>query len=181
LTVAIKECAMRATAPWLALFLLGAGLPTASIAGREDSSRILVTLELSRTSYAADEPIICAVEIRNVGDQEVTLLNRFLFPNYYVRFDITDEEGRRVEYRGPIHEISPKAPWFVTLTPSNWIGQEIQIYSPTGPSKDQQGQYLLDRPGSYSITAVYTGCQTCREGAFGLPEENSNTVEFQIR
>ena len=146
-----------------------------------ENAQLEVRLTMSKAVFTSNEPVECEIEIENVGLSNVRILNKFRFPNYYIRFKILDERGHIVTFRGKLWEAAPQESWFVTLEPASWIGVRMQLYNPNHRIAGQGGQYNLSESGLYSIEAVYTGCEECGLDRFGLTAVASNCAKFEIR
>mgnify|MGYP005845809943 CR=1 FL=1 len=132
-----------------------------------------LTLQVSVTKGTFDlkEPIDVKITLLNQTGQPLRVLKLFLLEDYPVRFDILDEQGKKVRFVGPELKLKISEQDFVTLQPGQVLEKVINLRFDV-----ERGVplYDLSMPGRYRVTAVYSPL-------FRLPEVQSNTIEIVLR
>ena len=139
---------------------------------------LTLSIAMSHRTYRVGDEIACNAKLRNVGESPLHLLDSWIFPNSFIRFDITDEHHKEVPYVGSVLKFNT-VPFERWLEPGDALEARIVLYSPEGPQGEQEGFYRLDRPGRFTLTARYAIWHgVVKDGWFG--RVSSEPVRFVI-
>ena len=129
---------------------------------RNESTRIAVKLSLSKKSFTVGEPIPAKVEISNTGDVPVLIANEVVMSTStspsLIKFEMKDDRGRAVpasfhtrETFGQTVEPNPAIAflkWLLLLNPGYSLSTIFMI--------DSELFETMDKPGTYTLSALYT-------------------------
>lgn len=159
--------------------LLSACVPDAPVASSGECSCIVLTLEMSDTSYGPGDPIEATIRIRNTGNQAITInkrmaVNFFGAPEAYrdLEYVLVSPSGDFVPY-GVRVEPGEVTDWdFIDLSP----GDDLEIVY------DLRSGYSIDEQGYYYVLVIYQNQSDPADGRVAWKGEvGSNVVRFEYR
>lgn len=139
---------------------------------------LVVAMTLDRETYAHNEPILCKMAIRNTASTPL-VVNRRLAPNSIfapspfreVSFVVRDASQAELEFGPRINRGAPKPADFQQLMPGETLVREYPL----------REYFALDKPGQYSVQAVYQNQSDPGSGTEAWKGEiKSNVVSFRL-
>jgi len=141
-------------------------------------------LVAQKNEYTAGEPILVEFQLRNSAAGSV-----LVFQGYHTlvttSFDIRDNKGEKVEYRGYISGVGLLYP---TLLPGTNEHLDRTGYYMCGKSFDLSQEYEIYNPGTYKVSAIFHGREAgpvdpkleTEEILVWTGQLNSNTIEVSV-
>ena len=141
-------------------------------------------LVTQKNEYTVGEPILVEVQLRNIADGPV-----IVYQGYHTvvttDFDIRDDKGEKVEYRGYISGVGLLYP---TLLPGTNEHLDRTGYHTCGKSFDLAQEYEIAGPGTYKVSAIFHGPESgpvtpkfeTNEIPVWTGQLNSNTIEIKV-
>lgn len=112
---------------------------------RLDGKALSVTLAAQQTIVKKDAPIRLTVTVKNISEKHISL-PPYMEPVYYwLRFDATDDKGRKLEWHGPEVKLLETGER-VLLYPGYHWGRTFEHL---------EKEFDMKKPGKYKIRAVY--------------------------
>jgi hypothetical protein len=140
---------LTTTAFFTFVLVLVLGIPAFSA-----QARLKFGLLLEKSEYSSDEPINVIFSLKNLGEQPVTVNQRFYVNSpesaknqKEVYFRITSPSGSLLSGAHFYETGYPKTDYFKLLAP----GQEAKSEYP----RNLKGYFELTEPGTYTVEAVY--------------------------
>ena len=137
-----------------------------------------VSLSLDREAYARNDPILGKVAIRNIASTPLVVNGRLaphsIFaprPFREVSFVVTDPLHAEVEFGPRINRGYPRPEDFQQLMPGETLVREYSL----------REYFALDKPGQYSVQAVYQNQSDPGSGTEAWKgESKSKVVSFTL-
>ena len=141
-------------------------------------------LVAQKNEYTVGEPILVEVQLRNIAAGPVVV-----YQGYHTlvttSFDIRDNKGDKVEYRGYISGVGLLYP---TLLPGTNEHFDRTGYYTCGISFDLSQEYEISSPGTYKVSAIFHGPESgpvtpkfeTNEIPVWTGQLNSNTIEIKV-
>jgi hypothetical protein len=112
---------------------------------KRGSGRLLVRLTASKSSIPRKGEVDFDVNVRNVGEDDISLPALMVLEYYWLKFEIVDERGNLVPYVGPERKMLGIDERLL-LSPNYSYGRLVQ---------NVEREYDLSKPGKFRVRAIY--------------------------
>ncbi|WP_338766564.1 hypothetical protein [Massilia sp. METH4] len=129
---------------------------------------LLLKLSAKSDAEGSKSPIHLTVTIKNIGEDNVSLVPYMGLEHYWLRFEVRDASGEKMTWIGPDINLRSTSKR-VVLYPGYFWGVTI---------RNIEDHYNISRPGQYSIRAIYG---ITWDGSCPMGKHLSNVVTVERR
>jgi len=127
-------------------------------------------LKLTIKSLDYKKNALVKVTIENFSDHPIVVALLFICEDYYIRFDIRNEEGEKIAFSGIEYKIKISSKDYLSMQPAASYSQEIDL-----------AQYYHMPSGVYTVTAHYELSKWRRNESFiWTGRLSSNQIKLAI-
>lgn len=115
----------------------------------ESSSELKVDITATKSSFKRGEDVAVVLKITNISKNRI-LVTRRAFLKQVTLFEVLNEKGGQVDWKGVIPSVRSKRQSFTVLNPGQFVTFKALLWSPFS-----EVGYKLIRKGNYRLRAEY--------------------------